>query len=661
MNIMSASQSETGTARGEGQPPASSSTQAVTVRGLAVGLGMALLVIVWNTYVEYIAHTARMNITHFPIALFVPYTVLALGNAGLRRRRIPWALTSAEMLTVVAMGLIAAAVPAYGLTSYFLGMISVPFYLATPENQWADYFHQYLPTWLLPSNHGHAMEWLYEGLPSSNMAIPWEMWILPLAWWLALIAAIVAGSACLAVMLRKQWAENERLAYPILHAAGDLAGAEEHGPFLNNPFLWIGLAVPLLIHVWNIAGTFSLALPHLRLGPGWMTMGSHFPRIHVRLNFYTVGFAYFANVDVLFSIWAFYLFYCVQVWFYRRIGISLSPKGGSGDATTGLQAGGAFLALVLWGLWIARHHLRDVVLKAVRPDHPVDDRNELLSYRFCVIGLGLSLLFIVLWLHAVGFSWIAAFVFCIGLYIAYLGVARVIAETGVVYYSMPLTPEAMVPFVFGGPNGIDAHTHTGLQLVNAIRCQNKAMFMPPLVHAARIGDSLERDRRRLALGIVLTLVMGMGTAIAYTLYLGYTHGAYNFNDFPFARYPPRKWQLLVRALKGDEPWEMQRYTYLALGGVIFTLVGLMRHRFAWWPLAPIGMAVPPTHAIHSMFSIFVAWCLKTVILRIGGVEYYRRLRPVFLGLLIGHALGVLIGFVVDQIWFPGQGHHTHSW
>jgi len=87
----------------------------------------------------------------------------------------------------------------------------------------------------------------------------------------------------------------------------------------------------------------------------------------------------------------------------------------------------------------------------------------------------------------------------------------------------------------------------------------------------------------------------------------------------------------------------------------------MRYRFSWWPLAPIGMVVPPTHAVHSMFAIFVAWGVKTVILRIGGVELYRRLRPFFLGFLVGHALGVLVSYIVDQIWFPGQGHHTHSW
>jgi hypothetical protein len=57
--------------------------QGVTFRSIVLGLGLALLTILWNTYVEYIAHTGRINITHFPISICAPYTVLALGNAVL--------------------------------------------------------------------------------------------------------------------------------------------------------------------------------------------------------------------------------------------------------------------------------------------------------------------------------------------------------------------------------------------------------------------------------------------------------------------------------------------------------------------------------------------------------------------------------------------------
>ena len=50
--------------------------------------------------------------------------------------------------------------------------------------------------------------------------------------------------------------------------------------------------------------------------------------------------------------------------------------------------------------------------------------------------------------------------------------------------------------------------------------------------------------------------------------------------------------------------ESERPLFLLLGVVIFSLVSLMRYRFAWWPLAPIGMVVPLTHAVHSVFFRF---------------------------------------------------------
>ena len=49
--------------------------------------------------------------------------------------------------------------------------------------------------------------------------------------------------------------------------------------------------------------------------------------------------------------------------------------------STSWQSWGAFVALVLWSLWMARDHIKDVVRKAWNTSHPVDDSRELLSYR----------------------------------------------------------------------------------------------------------------------------------------------------------------------------------------------------------------------------------------------------------------------------------------
>jgi hypothetical protein len=393
-----------------------------------------------------------------------------------------------------------------------------------------------------------------------------------------------------------------------------------------------------------------------------MPMGTYFPHIHISLNLYTMGFAYFANIEVLFSIWVFYLFYGTQISMYRRLGINLSSRGDTkSDATAALQAGGAFVMLVLWGLWMGRHHIRDVFRKAFDPSSHVDDSQEILSYRFCVFGLILSVVFMVGWLQAIGIAWMVSIVLTLALFMSYLGVARVIAETGVVYYSMAMSGPGVLPFLFGGPNAFDPSTQTALTMVNAISGQGKGIFLPPLVHAAKLGEMLREHRKRLAFGLIVTMVIGVGSAIVYTLYLGYTHGAYNFDDYPFTRYPPGAYDGLVKAMRSEVTWEKSRLYFLLFGAATFAAVSFMRYRFAWWPLSPIGMVVPLTHAIHSIFTIFLSWGIKLIIMRIGGVAFYRRTRPFFLGLVVGYALGILFSFGVDQVWFPGDGHGTHSW
>ena len=101
---------------------------------------------------------------------------------------------------------------------------------------------------------------------------------------------------------------------------------------------------------------------------------------------------------------------------------------------------------------------------------------------------------------------------------------------------------------------------------------------------------------------------------------------------------------------------------LGLAAICGALIYL-RYRFVWWPLHPIGFTVSgTTWPIRvSVFSIFLTWLVKLVILKIGGNRLYTRSRPFFLGMLVGYVVGVAISFVVDVIWFPGEGHMVHHW
>jgi uncharacterized protein DUF6784 len=81
-----------------------------------------------------------------------------------------------------------------------------------------------------------------------------------------------------------------------------------------------------------------------------------------------------------------------------------------------------------------------------------------------------------------------------------------------------------------------------------------------------------------------------------------------------------------------------------LGFVITCFLSLMRHRFLWWPLHPIGYVM----AIYGGFSefwssVFVGWLIKAIIMKFFGLRASRRAVPFFLGLILGD-------YVISSSW-----------
>jgi hypothetical protein len=86
-----------------------------------------------------------------------------------------------------------------------------------------------------------------------------------------------------------------------------------------------------------------------------------------------------------------------------------------------------------------------------------------------------------------------------------------------------------------------------------------------------------------------------------------------------------------------------------VAGFLFSLfLLLMRTRFAWWPFHPVGYAVSGSWSMGLLWGpLLIAWVIKILVLRWGGLRLYRRGLPLFLGLIIGEcvagALWSLIG------------------
>ncbi|MFT5368730.1 MAG: hypothetical protein ACI8V2_003697 [Candidatus Latescibacterota bacterium] len=643
----------------------------VTFRSVATGLSIVVFVNVWVTYAETVVHASRLNLSVLQLALLAVFLVLVAGVNPIGKWLFGRAIFyPSELLAIVAIGLVGCAVPASGVTGFLIGVISSPFYFATPENGWAEFYHPNLHAWIVPTNT-EALRMFFEGLPP-GVPFPWSVWLIPLAWWTSLIAATFAVSASIMVILRKQWADNEKLVYPLVAVPIEMIeqGDEQRffPNFMQGKMFWVGAIIPFLLFAWMTLSWAYPVLPDLGIFPhaGKFTISRYAPGFYVEpLNLFTIGIAYFANTEVLFSIWFFFLLHVVEGGIFNRLGYQIEQSIDSFSAdppTEAYQCFGALAFLVVWRLWVARHHLRDVFLKALNNDHPVDDSQEVLSYRTAVITLFLGLAYAIFWLNQVGMDFVTTLVFLFAVGVIYIGIARIVCEAGVVYSGATITPQAFV-MDMRGTSVMSNATLTALALSYSLIDYMRGLFTPGVAHSVKLGDLIRGNRRALLFWAGISAVLGLAASVSYTLYLGYTDGAYNFPRFPFFSGDPKGiYESTLVQMRTPKVPDPERMAFFGIGAGLMALLTFLRYRFSWWPLHPIGLTLSAAdNTAHLVLPVFIAWVCKSIVMRVGGVVLYRQIKPLFLGLLVGYTAGVVWCFIVDAIWWSGQGHLVHYW
>jgi hypothetical protein len=650
-----------------------SPSTAVTLRSIVLGMVFAFVCTMLTMVSVYNLSSSWMVFGHMPVGVLMPFIPLVFGlNVLVKLIRPRLALTPTELTVVFVMGLVAVVIPEFRLTGYFLGVISAPIYDASAENRYQELLLDHVHPWLLPDNSTGAVDLFYRGL-SPGQTIPWNAWVSPLFWWGLFFAALFAASLCIVVILRRQWEEHERLTFPLAQAP--LAMVAEHPAGRRLPALfyqrafWYGCAIPLFVILWNMVRFWYVAWPEIPLVTAdrfeVIRFGPDFPRLRIRFSFFLLGFAFLANLDVLLSVWLFYLLTGLEGGILNGAGVTVSNldswTGGEMPAETlvSWQAFGCFTFLVLWGLWIARRHLRAVFRKALLGGDHLSDRHEFLGYRGAVVGLLVSLLFCVLFLRQAGMSLGWVLFFLLILFLLYIGNSKIIAQTGLNYVRTSMTAQAFTMQSFGT---IDAPrtSMAALGLTFTTICDGNPFVMPSLSHATKLTSPLRASRRGFTLAMSIAALMAFVVSVWYSLYIGYERGAANVGG----GLGSGSWVVnsFVNRLRNPIPADPQRATFFAIGGGLGALLTALQARVAWWPLHPVGLAVAMALPVkYVAFSAFQAWLYKLVVIKVGGERLYRRCVPFFLGLVVGYCFGVGLGLIVDALWFPGNGHQIHSW
>ena len=128
------------------------------------------------------------------------------------------------------------------------------------------------------------------------------------------------------------------------------------------------------------------------------------PPVLLVLYFPVVGFMYLVGTSISFSVWFCYLFTLAESGLVGWASLEVSsPDAFVWDwQSLSWQAHGAFVAMVLWSLWMGRHHLAAVFGKAFGRRSGIADDAELIPYRLAVYGLLGGICYILAWTWKAG-------------------------------------------------------------------------------------------------------------------------------------------------------------------------------------------------------------------------------------------------------------------
>ena len=468
------------------------------------------------------------------------------------------------------------------------------------------------------------------------------------------------------VLLRKQWVENERLAYPLTYLPLTLAGASSGGVpvILRNPVFWIGMGIPLVLG--SLAGLhhYFPAVPAPNLVPR-VTVVQGLWSLAFRFSFPMLGFFYLVNLETSFSLWFFNLLFRSAWAVLTSIGITfqenLSAYGADLQVPFRYLGGGAFLALVGTNLWVARGHLRTIWQRVLGQVGPEVDSNEIISYRTAFWGMIVGLIAMGCWLNLAGLPLLVVPIFVIFAMALFLGITRVVVESGLAIARPPIIAPALTAGLLGweliGSQGIVVLAQAFIWAGDL-----RTFVMCSAANSLKMTDVVEHGHRRLWAAFWLAILLALAASIWLTMSRAYMQGGTTMHHWFFGGHAAER-----RPYQWAADWNIRQpnpslmgVIFTGLGAVIFVFLTAMRFRFLKWPFHPIGFAIGGSRTVSWVwFPCFLSWLIKGAILRYGGMRLYEGARPLFLGFICGQYTTNLVWLIID--WLTGHTGNQIFW
>jgi hypothetical protein len=633
-------------------------------RGFVLGILLLPFNALWVLYMEHIAAHGPIpsTISLFFNVVFILF-FLALANRALRRLRPALALSQAELIIVYVMLTTSTSLAGLDGMQVLLPVMTHGFWFATPENQW-DRMLSNAPSWLVVSDL-KVLYGYYNGSTTLYQPQVIGAWLTPVLAWTAFITVLIFVTICLSVIVRSQWAERERLSFPIIQLP--LAITNTDTALWRSPLLWIGFAFAGSIDLVNGLHYLFPALPYLSIAPTLDSYGSNDLMRYITdmpwaaigwlpVTFYpaVIGLAFLVPLDLLFASVFFFFWWKAMLVLSAAMGVS---QGYAEELSKSVfpyhneQMFGGYLAIAIGPLLVGRQYYRQVWLRIIGRPSEVDDSREGLGYRAAAIGAFLGIAALTAFAIHAGLSPALALLFFAIYYVISLAVARVRAEFGSPVHDFHFAGPGQMMIYVGGTANI---RHQDLTILSLLWWFNRAYRAHPIgnnIEGLQMSAQTRSPARAIVVAIVLASLLGAIAVFwgwlhyAYAMGIASEWGAGDGHGFEMCNN-------LQNWLQNPTQANLDSLFAIGAGFAITMLLAAARTSYLGWPLHPVAYPLSASWSIHLVWMpMLIAWIIKSALLRYGGLQAYRRALPLFFGLILGETVvgcaWPLVGLIFD--------------
>lgn len=634
----------------------------VTLRATLLGLAFVAAAGLFIPYLQDIKNGADLGLGPInPASMLALFVVLGPINGMLLWRRPRRSLSRQEILTIYAMVAATAAIATVGYATFVTVMATASQYFASPENRWAILIHPHIPVWM-QLNNDQAVRWLWEGIPEGQ-PIPWGAWQGPLLAWGAVAFCVYVGSFCLIALVRRDWIEGQRLAFPLAQIPLETVGYRgiPGVPLLRQPVFWFGFGIAFLYGVLGILHAYYPAVPYSAMS--W-PVGRSFERslmpwgvlnrLEFNLHWGSIGIMCLLPVEVSLSLWLFHVWYFIEM-------VSLAALGFTGEAGAryafnpgvffGFQTGGALVGFGVFVLWQSRRAIVASIRAWWDPAWRRRDPLEILKPRYALLGILGSTAGLCLIANATGAQVHRLLLLLFMFYMTAISLTRVIAAAGTNH--VECGPQIRYLLDHGlGTLGVRPSTYVLINQADAIfMTEFKVSFMHyaandmKILHASRLrGSSVVAA---LTAAVLVMLVAGSIGRV----WSGYHRGIGALGDWTYDMVPRWEWGDMVEQLRNPQRHDTVGILAMLSGGAIASLLAVLQTHVSWWRLSPVGFLLQGGWGINALIwaNALIGWAIVTTVYRFGGLRLYRRLRPSFFGLFLGSMISMLLSNAIRLV------------